>query len=899
MSERIRLFELEIDSSKLLRELADTSKAIADLTRAQRENKRNTDEERRSYEANAIILRNLRGEYSNNQRVLQALTRTTTQNITTVADARRALSNVSVLWAELTNVYGENSEEAKALAEEKLRLTERLKQLEGATGDTRRNVGNYTNSLKEALQQTGGLAGGALKLFDTLKANPFILILDLVVKLGREIGKAQGIVDAFNQVWQPLFAIFQRFVGIAQDAVLPIFEGLSDGTKSFGDVLKDLGKAIIDNIINRFTAFKVLGEGVALLFQGKLTEAVKKFGDGVIQFTSGVEDGTDKFGKLIDEGSKAAKVGTEIAKVGKEIAILNVQIQTSEAKTRTQIETLRNFARQQGVSAAEGKKALQEASKLEEKIEKDRNKIVQLRIKEAKLKASLNDTDLQAQLEIAKIEGERDTNEAARLTRQRELIEGIKTLTAAEAAQAKAAAAAETAATKAQQQATAKAAEEQVKLFELTNKTRIDDETELTAELVAAETERFGKLIALKEDFIKKSAIASGQSEVETKVLLDGLAQQFQDYVAGLTEKSAQQGVDKLVDTIKQARLALDKSRANAPVLITPEQVDEEKELLRGIAQAEKEALDAKLKNKLISEVDYQRDLFDLNKRFADQTAALDTRALTEEQKREAFEFQSRLQAAQAQGQLSLELRQEQLERQKQIELAAAEAVGADITDVNEKYRVLNEQLDKQAVQARLQTAANYLNTFAQIVGDQTLFGKLAASVAAGVNTALAITEALKAPTLAQRIAGVAFASATGLKSIIEINKAKPPKAPAPRPIPKFGQGGAFEIGGNYHSSGGTDFIGSDGSRFNAERNEMLFILNRNASSQLKSLSSFNKLFPMASRIGGFQAGGIPPLNGGNAELVSAFREQPIVVDVKDIISETSRRVELVDSATL
>jgi hypothetical protein len=913
MSEKIKLFELEIDSSKLIKELADTSKAIADLQKVQKENTKSTDEERKAYEANAVILKNLRGEYSNNQKVLQALTKTSTQNITTVADARKALSSVSVLWAELTNIYGENSKEANALAEQKLKLTERLKQLESATGDNRRNVGNYTQSLRDAISQTGGLAGSSLKLFDTLKANPIFLLVDILLKLGKAISENQELVDRFTAVWKPLQQVLDFVVGIISEQLIKGLDFLKGAFNDLGGTLKNIGKLIVDNIINRFTAFKVLAEGVVKLFKGDFKGALKSFTDGAAQALTGVEGVTDKLDaaaqaakRLAEQGKEALDIGGEVDRLRKEAIKLEQQFTATEQERRARIAAIRLEATEGKLATQERIKLLQQAQKLEDQLTSDQQAIAKKRLEAQKLENSTsatNNANKQAELELTNqinaLERERDT-------RKKKLQSEINSANREQLSQDKAAAAERQKLAEEELKAQAKLAEEQVKLFELTNKTRIDDETELTSELVAAEIDRFGKLISLKEDFIKKSAVANKQSEVETQVLLDGLAQQFEDYVAGLTERSAKQGVDKLVDTIKQARLALDRERLDRGLLISPEQVESEKELLRAIAQAEKEALDAKLANNLISQTDYQVELFNLNKRFRDQTAALDLQALTQEQRRDAFEFQSRLQAAQAQGQLSLELRQEQLERQKQIELAAAEALGADKVAIEEKYRILNEQLERAALQNRLQLTVGALTAFAGLVGENTLFGKLAASAATAITTfqsAQAAFAAQQIPgdpsSLPRGIAAAAIATASGLANLVKINKTQVPKPPAARAIPKFGQGGAFEIGGNYHSSGGTDFIGSDGSRFNAEKNEMLFILNRNATSQLKGLSSFNKLFPMASRIGGFQAGGIPPLNGGNAELVSAFREQPIVVDVKDIISETGRRVQLVDSATL
>ena len=891
--EEINILDLNINLGGIIKGAADTKRSIDELTKsinALKEAEGDNTEEIIKQEA---ALKNLQRDYRTNTKLIQDLTKASAQNVTTVEEGRRALSAVSTLWAQQAKLYGENDEEVQKLAASKLALTERLKQLEGATGDTRRNVGNYTQSLKDALTQTGGLAGGALKLFDTLKANPFILIFDLVVKLGREIGKAQGIVDAFNQVLQPLFAIFQRFVGIAQDAVLPIFNSLSDGTKSFGDVLKDLGQAIIDNIVNRFTAFTVLGEGVALLFEGKLTEAVKKFGDGLIQFTSGVENGTDKFGKLIEEGSKASKIGTEIAKLEKEIGILNVAIETSEAKTRTRIESLRNLAKQEGVTAAEGIKALNEASKLEEKIEADRNKIVALRIKQAKLKASLNDTDIQAQLEIAKIQSEVDVNEAAKLTRQRELIEGTKTLRAAEAAQAKAASDAEKKRTQEELDLAAKTAEEKIKSFEIANKSRLKDDTILTTELVAEEVKRFTQLLKLQEDFFKAQEKAGKISKTELTGLLDGLEQQFEDFTTGLTAKGADQAITRLTDAVLDGRRRLLENGGG--VLITPESVEQEIKLLTQLAADEAEVIKARLDAGTIRESEYLLAIAELRVKTDQAIAKSRAGLLTQEQAAEAINVKNRIDLLRLQGVSEQEIKREQLELQRQAEVAAAEKVGADVSAINKKYAAINAQLDKDAVRARIQLAANYLSAFSNLVGEQTEFGKLAASAAALINTFQAITEALKAPTLVQRIAGVAFATATGFKAVADINKVQTPDAPTPT-IPRLAKGGI--AGGNLHSQGGTKYYGEDGNVVELERDERWYVLNRRASAAINRLSNLNTAH------GGRSFGQGPSSylqDGGLARTVDRARDldRPIVVDVKDIISETGRRVQVVDSATL
>lgn len=67
-----------------------------------------------------------------------------------VEQLRAQLSLVTIEWKNLSEAERENGEQGQRLVQSKLELTNRLKDLEKQTGDTRRNVGNYTESLKEA-----------------------------------------------------------------------------------------------------------------------------------------------------------------------------------------------------------------------------------------------------------------------------------------------------------------------------------------------------------------------------------------------------------------------------------------------------------------------------------------------------------------------------------------------------------------------------------------------------------------------------------------------------------------------------------------------------------------------------------------------------------------------------
>ena len=71
----------------------------------------------------------------------------TNQQAGDIKRLRAELSLVSIQWANLTDREGKNAEQARRLSARKLQLTDVLKKLEKQTGDTRRNVGNYTSAL--------------------------------------------------------------------------------------------------------------------------------------------------------------------------------------------------------------------------------------------------------------------------------------------------------------------------------------------------------------------------------------------------------------------------------------------------------------------------------------------------------------------------------------------------------------------------------------------------------------------------------------------------------------------------------------------------------------------------------------------------------------------------------
>ncbi len=122
---------------------------------ALREEQKNLDKGSEAYTKNAIKIKELNAEIRTNERVVMANTKAQQANQGSIEQLRAQLSQVTDQWSKLSKEERENTDAGQKLVAQKLKLTEELKRLEKQTGDTRRNVGNYSEGVKEALLQSG------------------------------------------------------------------------------------------------------------------------------------------------------------------------------------------------------------------------------------------------------------------------------------------------------------------------------------------------------------------------------------------------------------------------------------------------------------------------------------------------------------------------------------------------------------------------------------------------------------------------------------------------------------------------------------------------------------------------------------------------------------------------
>ena len=176
----------------------------------------------------------------------------------------------------------------------------------------------------------------------------------------------------------------------------------------------------------------------------------------------------------------------------------------------------------------------------------------------------------------------------------------------------------------------------------------------------------------------------------------------------------------------------------------------------------------------------------------------------------------------------------------------------------------------EELAQLERDNAANSLDLLGSVISQVAALGienaaltKAIAFFESVVNTASAIARALPNVPLAVAVGILGAAQTATIAST---------------PLPKKAEGGAIDIGGNLHSGGGTKFFGSDGTAFEAERGEKLFVLSRSASQAFSSLSSFNSMFSGNSGGSFLQEGGLvtPGISGVDAE----FNVAQMTIDI-------------------
>lgn len=288
--------------------------------------------------------------------------------------------------------------------------------------------------------------------------------------------------------------------------------------------------------------------------------------------------------------------------------------------------------------------------------------------------------------------------------------------------------------------------------------------------------------------------------------------------------KSYENGITELQLKIRESNIGIvDKKKA----------LEDQDRLNQAILEKER----YRLSQGLITQQEF--DNIKLEQRIAFQEQVAELEKAEEDKKKEAAAIDLENKRAIEEENITSDFEREtlRLEQQYQMEVAAAEKVGADVSLIEAKYAQIREKREKELVNAKLQMTADIAGQISNIMGQESAAGKVFALAQATINTYLGASKAIAQGGI-WGVAQAAIVIAAGLKQVASIAKVKEDVPKTNTNVREYAKGG--QIYGPSHSQGGVTFSGSNGQRFEAEGGENVYILNRRASNAINALSALN-----------------------------------------------------------
>ena len=196
------------------------------------------------------------------------------------------------------------------------------------------------------------------------------------------------------------------------------------------------------------------------------------------------------------------------------------------------------------------------------------------------------------------------------------------------------------------------------------------------------------------------------------------------------------------------------------------------------IAEEEAAALKEKIRieeDRVSAEMEREDTLANKRKLEAEKAKA-EAIALEEwETERKIINAENDLALREAQNENIFSLERDRLQMQYEMEIAAAEKTGADVGLIQQKYKEFNVVLAKEEQNAKLAIYSGFSGAIAQLFGENTAVGRIAAVAQATINTYQGATAAFAQTPGGVGIKSVAAATAvaSGLASVKKILSVK------------------------------------------------------------------------------------------------------------------------------
>ena len=883
---KIVIAELYINVQAMLASVSSVKKTIDELKKSQKELTDSGDTSSKAFVENASNLKVLNSEYTAGIKALSENTKATadqanrvdllnlalSQEVTSIAEARESNKVLNKLRNEANATTAEGQAEIKKLNSALDSNNDFIKENADAYLKQKINIGNYSDSIKDALQSlnpfNGGIAGftqraqeaggagnllktslggvmtgiwGVIKASIAFIATPIGAVIALVAGaaliLYNVFAKLDPVMDKIEQITAALGAAFDT----ARQAVLAFVTGAKSLTEAFSGLGGSMAKAAKD--------------------AAKLKEAQQDLNDALQSQEVTNARASQQYDELILKSKNRTLSDKE------RVAFIQ-QAQIIEENNYKQRTALSNAEIKQAIEAAriKGDLSNNELSNLQRNTVAYGNYLLNTgRISQAEFdglkKAELGKIEIKAEStrRLEKSQNQEDKlNEDAQTKRDKAQSDAV-------AAQEKAQAAAEASIDRAIEKT-----KSELDFFIESQGIKVKS---LDEELRIEQAVRDKKLSILRTE-LEKGKIT--QSEYNLQALT--AKNDFLQKQAEITVAFSDQELKNFIEA--------NKSKLGANTFLSEELLNQELSRLGSIEAAQKEAEQIRFDAGLINKQAYDDAIMAIE---ADTKLKQDTilnEKIAVDLEKNAIDQENKIAA------IENEFVQKQfdLDRAKQQELDAAEKTGANKDLINKKYAVLQKQIDTDLLNFKLSSYSQTLSMVKGLFGEQTALGKAAAIAEVGINTYVKADQSfsqakvffsnpITAPLGVNAAIQGGLTIASGVATVAKIAGVK------------FEKGGIQEVGGNRHAQGGTKFVGSDGTTFEAERGEGIGVLNRGAFSAFMDFnnnhSSGGKSTPTFMAGGGIITQGVQSQSNGLDinSLIDIISSMPApVVAVAEII---------------
>ena len=270
--------------------------------------------------------------------------------------------------------------------------------IKDAADDAEKLGSNLEDAGKKGKKGFQGIGSAVKGIGTALKAAGIGIVVALLAKLMEVFRQNQKVLDFFNIAMESLSIAFNDLFGFLENNIGTITGFFKDIFENPTQSIKDFGKAIKDNLIERFESlldtFGHLGKALGHLFKGEFAEAwgsVKDAGKESIDILTGVDNtldkATDVIVKYTKEVVKNAKATVELNKASE---LARVQVQGLIEDYDRQAEKLRQVRDDETKTFAERIAANEELGRVLEEQGVEMQKLVDIQVAAAQLEYDKN-----------------------------------------------------------------------------------------------------------------------------------------------------------------------------------------------------------------------------------------------------------------------------------------------------------------------------------------------------------------------------------------------------------------------------------------------------------------------------------------------------------------------------